>query len=86
MMKGRDEKGKVSNIKGPGKNCFSLLKFLHDHGGGGWVGEINRTAAVTAHSRGLTPLLNGPFETGNKAPSGVKLLILIDVLGVSHDG
>ena len=53
--------------------------------GGGWVIEVNRTAAVTAPSRDSTPRQRGPVKQEIKALE-VKMPILIDIVEVSNAG
>ncbi len=53
--------------------------------GGGWGVEVNRTAAVTSHSRGSTPRQADPVIQEIN-PLGVKVPIFINILEVSHAG
>lgn len=66
------------------KTAFRCLNFFMIMGGG-WVVEVNRTAAATPHSRGSTPRQRDPVKQGIKT-LGVKMPISIDIGEVSNAG
>ncbi|OGQ00747.1 MAG: hypothetical protein A2Z51_12225 [Deltaproteobacteria bacterium RBG_19FT_COMBO_52_11] len=80
----KDEKERSKRSKVHVKTALRCLPFFMIMRGG-WVVEVNRTAAVTTHSRDSTLRQTDPVKQEIKT-LGVKVPILIDRVEVSHAG